>query len=71
MAELQDSAVGEEELRRVKRQLAKAKVLYREAQGQLEAKQSNSVNRSQVNNLKSQVGDYDYLTEEIECEREE
>ena len=55
LADVQDSSVGEEEIRRVKKQLAKAKALYREAQSQLEARQSSSVNKAQLNNLKAQV----------------
>ena len=39
----------------MKRQLAKVKALYREAQSQLESRQSSSVNKSQLNNLKAQV----------------
>ncbi|KAL5255542.1 hypothetical protein ACHWQZ_G010943 [Mnemiopsis leidyi] len=57
LADVQDSSVGEEEIRRVKKQLAKAKALYREAQSQLEARQSSSVNKAQLNNLKAQVED--------------
>ncbi|XP_063674663.1 unconventional myosin-XVIIIa-like isoform X2 [Bolinopsis microptera] len=57
LADVQDSSVGEEEIRRVKKQLAKVKALYRESQSQLESRQSSSVNKSQLNNLKAQVED--------------
>ena len=55
LADLQESAVSQDEMRRVKKQLAKAKALYREAQSQLESRQGSAVNKSQLNNLKAQV----------------
>jgi hypothetical protein len=55
LADVEESSVGEMEIRRAKKQLAKVKALYREAQSQLESRQSSSVNKSQLNNLKGQV----------------
>ena len=58
MNDLQESAVGVDEVRRLRKQLAKVKALYREAQSQLETRQTSSVSKTQLNNLKAQVKTY-------------
>ena len=55
MADIRDNGVDEEDVRRLKKQLARAKALYRDAQQELEERAANAVNKTQLNNLKAQV----------------
>ena len=53
MADIRDNGVDEEDVRRLKKQLARAKALYRDAQQELEERAANAVNKTQLNNLKA------------------
>lgn len=57
MADIRDNGVDEEDVRRLKKQLARAKALYRDAQQELEERAANAVNKTQLNNLKAQIED--------------